>query len=154
MSFSGKTVLITGASEGIGRACAIKFAQKGADLILIETMSDTYELKAAVLAAKENSDLPVMATVAFDEKGKILTGASPEGVVALLEGLGVDALGMNCGLGPKEMAPIFDRMVKCTSIPLIINPNAGLPRNENGETVFDVTGNNTDDKPNQELTYI
>ena len=111
----------------------------GADLILIETMSDTYELKAAVLAAKENSDLPVMATVAFDEKGKILTGASPEGVVALLEGLGVDALGMNCGLGPKEMAPIFDRMVKCASIPLIINPNAGLPRNENGETVFDVT---------------
>ena len=111
----------------------------GADLILIETMSDTYELKAAVLAAKENSDLPVMATVAFDEKGKILTGASPEGVVALLEGLGVDALGMNCGLGPKEMAPIFDRMVQCASIPLIINPNAGLPRNENGETVFDVT---------------
>ena len=111
----------------------------GADVIVIETMSDTYELKAAVLAAKENSDLPVMATVAFDEKGKILTGASPEGVVALLEGLGVDALGMNCGLGPKEMAPIFDRMVQCASIPLIINPNAGLPRTENGETVFDIT---------------
>lgn len=111
----------------------------GADLILIETMSDAYELKAAVLAAKENSNLPVMATVAFDEKGKILTGASPEGIVALLEGLGVDALGMNCGLGPREMAPIFEQMVKCASIPLIINPNAGLPRTVDGETVFDIT---------------
>lgn len=111
----------------------------GADLIVIETMSDAYELKAAVLAAKENSDLPVMATVAFDEKGKILTGANPAGVVALLEGLNVDAIGMNCGLGPKEMAGIFEEMIKYSSTPLIINPNAGLPRCENGETIFDVT---------------
>lgn len=114
-------------------------ANAGADLIVIETMSDAYELKAAVLAAKENCDLPVMATVAFDEKGKILTGASPAGVVALLEGLGADAIGMNCGLGPREMAGIFEEMIKYASIPLIINPNAGLPRCENGETVFDVT---------------
>lgn len=114
-------------------------ANAGADLIVIETMSDAYELKAAVLAAKENCDLPVMATVAFDEKGKILTGASPAGVVALLEGLGADAIGMNCGLGPKEMAGIFEEMIRYASIPLIINPNAGLPRCENGETVFDVT---------------
>lgn len=111
----------------------------GADLIVIETMSDAYELKAAVLAAKENSDLPVMATVAFDEKGKILTGANPAGVVALLEGLRVDAIGMNCGLGPREMAGIFEEMAKYASVPLIINPNAGLPRCENGETVFDVS---------------
>ena len=114
-------------------------AKAGADLIVIETMSDAYELKAAVLAAKENSDLPVMATVAFDEKGKILTGANPAGVVALLEGLRVDAIGMNCGLGPREMAGIFEEMAKYASIPLIINPNAGLPRCENGETVFDIS---------------
>ncbi len=110
----------------------------GADLILIETMSDTYELKAAVLAAKENSSLPVMATVVFDEGHKLLTGASPENVVALLEGLRVDALGINCGLGPKQMKPIFERLARFASIPLIIMPNAGLPRVENGKTVYDV----------------
>lgn len=110
----------------------------GADLILIETMSDTYELKAAVLAAKENSSLPVMATVVFDEGHKLLTGASPENVVALLEGLRVDALGINCGLGPKQMKPIFERLARFASVPLIIMPNAGLPRVENGGTVYDV----------------
>ena len=110
----------------------------GADLILIETMSDTYELKAAVLAAKENSSLPVMATVVFDEGHKLLTGASPENVVALLEGLRVDALGINSGLGPKQMKPIFERLARFASVPLIIMPNAGLPRVENGRTVYDV----------------
>lgn len=110
----------------------------GADLILIETMSDTYELKAIMLAAKENSSLPVMATVVFDEKGKLLTGATPEAVVALLEGLGADAIGINCGLGPKQLRDVFERMTKCASVPLIINPNAGLPRSENGKTVYDV----------------
>ena len=110
----------------------------GADLILIETMSDTYELKAAALAAKENSSLPVMATVVFDEGHKLLTGASPENVVALLEGLRVDALGINCGLGPKQMKPIFERLARFASVPLIIMPNAGLPRIENGRTVYDV----------------
>ena len=110
----------------------------GADLILIETMSDTYELKAAVLAAKENSSLPVMATVVFDEGHKLLTGASPENVVALLEGLRVDALGINCGLGPKQMKPIFEKLARFASVPLIIMPNAGLPRVENGRTVYDV----------------
>ena len=110
----------------------------GADLILIETMSDTYELKAAVLAAKENSTLPVMATVIFDESKKMLTGASPQVVVSLLEGLGVDALGINCGLGPKQMKEIVKELLKYASIPVIVNPNAGLPRSENGKTVFDV----------------
>lgn len=110
----------------------------GADLVVIETMSDTYELKAAVLAAKENSSLPIIATVIFDEKGKMLTGATPEAVVALLEGLGVDALGMNCGLGPKQMKDIFERMAKVASTPLVINPNAGLPRTEGKKTVYDV----------------
>ena len=110
----------------------------GADLILIETMSDTYELKAAVLAAKENSALPIMATVIFDESKKMLTGASPQVVVSLLEGLGVDALGINCGLGPKQMKEIVKELLKYASIPVIVNPNAGLPRSENGKTVFDV----------------
>lgn len=110
----------------------------GADIILIETMTDTYEMKAAVLAAKENSDLPVMATVVFDEHQKMLTGATPEVVTALLEGLRVDAIGMNCGLGPKQMKPIFEKMAKYASVPLIITPNAGLPRTEGGKTVYDV----------------
>lgn len=114
-------------------------AAAGADLILIETMSDTYELKAAVLAAKENASLPIVATVVFDESHKMLTGATPEVVVAMLEGLRVDAIGMNCGLGPKQMKPIFEKLAKVASVPLVITPNAGLPRTENGKTVYDVT---------------
>ena len=122
-----------------GFAEIIRVGEKaGADLILIETMSDTYELKAAVLAAKENSALPIMATVIFDESKKMLTGASPQVVVSLLEGLGVDALGINCGLGPKQMKEIVKELLKYASIPVIVNPNAGLPRSENGKTVFDV----------------
>ena len=113
-------------------------AAAGADLIVIETMSDTYELKAAVLAARENCELPVIATVVFGENGKMLTGADPAAVVALLEGLRVDALGMNCGLGPEQMEAILEKMVPITSIPIAISPNAGLPRTENGETVYDV----------------
>ena len=110
----------------------------GADLILIETMSDTYELKAAVLAAKENSDLPIFATTIFDGKGKLLTGGTPKSVVALLEGLGVDALGINCGLGPVQMKPIVEELLQYASIPVVVNPNAGLPRSEGGKTVYDI----------------
>ena len=110
----------------------------GADLILIETMSDLYELKAAVLAAKENSELPIMATASFDEHSKMLTGSSPRGMVAMLEGLGVTALGINCGLGPKQMLGIVEELVKCSSTPIIVNPNAGLPRTVDDKTVFDV----------------
>lgn len=114
-------------------------AEAGADLIVIETMSDTYELKAAVLAAKEATDLPVMASVIFGENGKLLTGAAPEAVVALLEGLRVDVIGINCGLGPKEMKDVFGRMAAVASVPLMLSPNAGLPRSVDGKTVFDVT---------------
>ncbi len=112
--------------------------EAGADAVCIETMSDTYELKAAVLAARENCDLPVFATVVFDEKGKLLTGADVPSVVALLEGLGVDALGVNCGLGPIQMKEIVREILKVSSIPVIVNPNAGLPREENGKTVYDI----------------
>ncbi len=112
--------------------------REGADLILIETMSDSYEAKAAVLAAKENSSLPVFVTMIFDEKGKLLTGGNVESTVALLEGLGVDALGINCGLGPVQMKGILEDIMKVVSIPVIVNPNAGLPRSEGGKTVYDI----------------
>ncbi len=110
----------------------------GADCILIETMSDSYELKAAVLAAKENSDLPIFCTVVFDENAKLLTGADIAATVALLEGLGVTALGVNCGRGPEAMLPLVEELRACCSLPLIVNPNAGLPRMCDGKTVFDV----------------
>ena len=111
----------------------------GADLVLIETMSDSYELKAAVLGAKENSNLPVFATVTFDSSGKLLTGGTVKSVVPLLEGLRVDALGVNCSLGPKEMLPIIKELAEESSTPIIVTPNAGLPRTENGETVYDIS---------------
>jgi len=116
-------------------------AAAGADLVTIETQNDTYETKAAVLAAKENCDLPIVCTVVFGENKTMLNGAKPETVVALLEGLGVDVIGMNCGLGPKQMKPIFEEMAKYASIPLVINPNAGLPKSVGGKTVYDVGPN-------------
>ena len=108
----------------------------GADLIVIETMSDVYELKAAVLAAKEVCTLPVIATVALGEDGKLLTGASPEVVAALLEGLHVDAIGFNCGLGPDLLLPFAKRMIAATNLPVVVKPNAGLPKVVDGQTVF------------------
>lgn len=120
-------------------------AAAGADLVLIETMSDSYELKAAVLAAKEagfkpetGERLPIFATVIYDEKGKLLTGGNVESTVALLEGLGVDVLGVNCGLGPEQMKGIVKDILEVSSTPVLVNPNAGLPRSENGKTVYDV----------------
>ncbi len=107
------------------------------DLILIETMNDSYETKAAVLAAKENSNLPVFVTNVYDGTGKTVTGSSPEVMATMLEGLGVDAIGANCSFGPKDMIPVAKSLVAATSLPVIINPNAGIPRVVNGETVFD-----------------
>ena len=113
-------------------------AREGADLVLIETMNDSYEAKAAVLAAKENCDLPVFITCVFDGSGKMLTGGTPESVGAMLEGLGVDALGVNCSLGPAQMIPIVERLVKAAHVPVLVNPNAGLPKSVDGKTVYDV----------------
>lgn len=110
----------------------------GADLILIETMGATYEIKAAVLAAKENTSLPVFVTCAFDASGKTFTGANCEAVAALLEGLRVDAFGLNCGLGPDELFPVIETFSQVSSLPLIFNPNAGLPKQKDGVTYFDV----------------
>lgn len=112
--------------------------EAGADLIHIETMSDTYEVKAAVLAAKENTDLPVFATMIFDERGKLLTGGDIPSVVALLEGLRVDALGINCGMGAAQMIPILDEILKYATVPVIVKPNAGLPKHRDGEVYYDV----------------
>lgn len=118
----------------------VQYGEKaGADLIHIETMSDTYEVKAAVLAAKENTNLPVFATMIFDDKGKLLTGGDVPSVVALLEGLRVDALGINCGMGPKQMLPILQQIEQYTSLPIIVKPNAGLPKQRDGQTYYDVT---------------
>ena len=110
----------------------------GADLILIETVSDSYEIKAAVLAAKENSNLPVVVTMIFDENGKLLTGGDVASVTAMLEGLGVDAVGFNCGLGPEQMKELLPQLTACCSLPIVINANAGLPVVVNGQTVFHV----------------
>lgn len=113
--------------------------EAGADLIHIETMSDTYELKAAVLAAKENTSLPVFATAIFDERRKLLTGADVPSVIALLEGLRVDALGINCGMGPEQMLPVVEEYIKYSSLPVIVKPNAGLPKQRDGQTYYDVS---------------
>lgn len=110
----------------------------GADTVLIETMSDTYEIKAAVLAAKENCDLPIIVTMIFDEKGRLLTGADIKTAVTMLEGLGVDVIGLNCGLGPKQMIEYVKELRKWTSLPIAVQPNAGLPVSVNGKTVFNV----------------
>lgn len=113
-------------------------AKAGADLIIIETMNDSYETKAAVLAAKESCNLPVFVTNAYDESGKLMTGATPAAMIAMLEGLGADAIGMNCSFGPKQMLEILPEFAKYASVPIILNPNAGLPVIVNGESVFDI----------------
>ena len=113
--------------------------QAGADLIVIETMTDLLEVKAAALAAKECTNLPVIATMTFEADGRTFLGTSPEIAAASLDALGVDALGINCSLGPREIRPFAQRMLAVTNKPLIIQANAGLPRVENGRTVYDIT---------------
>lgn len=112
--------------------------QAGADLCLIETMNDTYEIKAAVLAAKENTSLPIVVTMVFDESGKLLTGADMEAAVAMLEGLRVDAIGLNCGFGPDVMKTFLPKLREICSLPIVVNPNAGLPVVVDGKTCFHV----------------
>ena len=112
--------------------------QYGVDLILIETMNDLYETKAALLAAKENSNLPVFVSNAYGADGKLMTGANVDAVVALLEGMGADAIGVNCSLGPKQLTPIVEQYLNRSSLPILVQPNAGLPEMKNGKTVFNV----------------
>ncbi len=111
----------------------------GADLIFIETMSDSYETKAALLAAKENGNgLPVFVSNAYGEDGKLMTGATPEAMVAMLEGMGADAIGVNCSLGPKALSGVVEKYLECASVPVLLKPNAGLPKVVDGKTLYDV----------------
>lgn len=110
----------------------------GVDLIIIETMSDSYETKAAVLAAKENSDLPILVSNAYGGGDRLMMGATPETMVTLLEGLGVDALGANCSFGPKQLASVADKLLKSATLPVLLKPNAGLPQTRDGKSVYDV----------------
>ncbi|MBR5280853.1 MAG: homocysteine S-methyltransferase family protein [Clostridia bacterium] len=111
----------------------------GADCILIETMNDALETKAAVLAAKENCDLPIFVTNAYDESGHLMTGADPMAMIAMLEGLQVDAIGMNCSFGPDQMLTLLPHFTQHASVPVIVNPNAGLPKCECGKTCYDLS---------------
>lgn len=119
-------------------ADVVKAGKDGADLVLLETFGDLYELKAAMLAVKENCDLPLFVSMIFDEKGRLLTGADVKTACAVVEGLGADAVGFNCGLGPKQILPLVEELEKYSSTPIIVMPNAGLPESVNGETVFNV----------------
>lgn len=121
------------------RRSAVLGEKYGADLVIIETMNDSYETKAAVLACKENTNLPIIVSNVFDENKKLMTGADPMAMISMLEGLGVDAVGMNCSLGPKQMLEVAKDYVRYASIPVCVSPNAGMPRTENGKTVFDVS---------------
>lgn len=117
----------------------VKLGEKyGADLIVIETMNDSYETKAALLAAKEASMLPVVVTNAYGSDGKLLSGASPEAMVALLEGMGADFIGVNCSLGPAALLGVAERIINASSVPCVFKPNAGLPQIINGKTVYNL----------------
>lgn len=110
----------------------------GVDLIIIETMSDCYETKAALLAVKENSDLPVFVSNAYGEDGKLMTGADAAAMVAMLEGMGADAIGVNCSFGPDRLAPVVKDYLKYSETPVLMKANAGLPHDENGKTIYDI----------------
>lgn len=113
-------------------------AKAGADLILIETMSDLLEAKAALLAAKERTSLPVIVTMTFGEDGKTFLGTDPAAAAVTLTSLGADVIGLNCSAGPRELRPLLDVMLQNSHLPVMIQPNAGLPRLKGGETVYDV----------------
>ena len=114
-------------------------AGTNADLILIETMSDTYEIKAAMLAAKENSDLPIWVTFSPDENGRLLTGADILTAATLVQSLGASAVGLNCGFGPAQMKGLLAELCGYAQIPVIFNPNGGMPKIIDGQTVFDLS---------------
>lgn len=112
---------------------AVYGQEAGADLIAVETMTDIYEAKAAVLAVKENTDLPVFVSMSFEKSGRTFSGCGVENMVLTLEPLGVDAIGINCSLGPDDILPIADELCHMASVPVFIKPNAGLPDPETGE---------------------
>ncbi len=111
----------------------------GADLVIIETMNDLYETKAAVLGVKENCNLPIFVSNAYSEGGNLMTGSSPLEIVTTLEGLGVIALGANCSFGPNGLRPIIEKVVEYSSTPVLFMPNAGMPKIVDGKTTFDIS---------------
>jgi 5-methyltetrahydrofolate--homocysteine methyltransferase len=113
-------------------------AQAGADLIIFETFGDITELKAGILAAKENTSLPVFCSMTFDENARMLMGSDPETAVLNIQDMGIDAVGVNCSLGPKDILGIAARMLAVSKIPVIVQPNAGMPRVQDGRTLYDV----------------
>ncbi|MGL4569826.1 MAG: homocysteine S-methyltransferase family protein [Clostridium sp.] len=117
----------------------IQGVKSGVDLILIETMTDLYEMKAAIIAAKEVCDLPIFASMTFEDDGRTFTGCLPESMAITLEALGVDAVGINCSLGPKELSNIAQKVINNTNLPVILQPNAGLPKIVDGKAVYDVS---------------
>lgn len=119
----------------------VELVKDDVDVILLETMSDIYEIKASVLAIKECCDLPIFATMTFEANQRSLSGCDPLTMVNVLEGLKVDALGMNCSLGPKEMSPIILSLLEMTSLPIIVQPNAGLPVLIDGKTTYQMNEN-------------
>ena len=114
-------------------------ASCGVDCIFLETMNDGAETRAALLAAKESCDLPVLVSNAYGADGKLMTGGTPESVVAMLEGLGADAVGVNCSLGPDALTPIVEKYLEAASVPVLMKPNAGLPQEKDGKTFYNVT---------------
>ena len=116
----------------------IQGEKSGADLVIIETMTDLYEIKAALLAVKENTKLPVFCTMSFEENGRTFTGCTPESMVLTLQGLGADAVGVNCSLGPKELLEIVKKILNVSNIPVMTQPNAGLPEIVDGVTTYNI----------------
>ncbi len=111
----------------------------GVDMILIETMNDLYEAKAAIIAAKENSNLPIWITCVFNENAKMLTGSDPLAMITMFEALQVEALGLNCSLSPEKMIKTVEELKRHAKLPIIVNPNAGLPKTKDGVTYFEST---------------
>lgn len=128
-------------------AKAVRIADKlGFDLIFIETMNDSYETKAALLACKENSSLPVFVSNAYSEDGRLLTGASPSVMAAMLESMGAAAIGANCSFGPEKTMSVIEEILENTSLPVIMKPNAGLPMFVDGRTFYDLTPSDFSEK--------
>lgn len=127
------------AAVDVFREMVLAGVEAGADCVLIETVADIYEAKAALLAAKENSTLPVFVTMTFDEAGKLLTGGDLSVMAAVLEGLGADMIGLNCGLGPDQMVVLTEELRALTGLPILVNPNAGLPKEKDGKAVYEIS---------------
>ena len=109
------------------------------DAVIFETFGDIYELKAGILAAKENCDKPVFVSMSFDKTGRTLTGTDPVTYVKICEGLGVNAIGVNCSLGPKELQPVIESLLNTSHVPVLVQPNAGLPSIKDGKTTYELT---------------